>query len=171
MGAVGSWFQIFCRRQQRPEAFYPNIAATHVCALTSDRVTLGLILINGYVSSYMRVVVAIILVTTMLLEAGCHSTPRTTSAELRARHPQWPLTVNDAVTRILAGMSTENKEKIRATKKDDLILYHHGWGTGIRNEFGLWNGNYSLMSDCHADYPDGASMVIIEAVWQRLQTQ
>ena len=119
----------------------------------------------------MRPLVAILLTATLLIGPGCHSKPRTTSAELRAKHPEWPLTVDDAVRRILAPMSAEDKEHIRSTKKDDLILYHHGWGTGIRNQFGLWEGNDSLMADCHADHPDGASMVIIRAVWQRLQTK
>ena len=119
----------------------------------------------------MRAVAAIILAIALLLGAGCHSTPRTTSAELRAKHPDWPLTVDAAVTKILAGMTDADKAAVRAKKKDELIEYHHGWGTGIRNEFGLWHGNYSLLADCHTDVPDGASMVIIEAVWQRLQRE
>lgn len=68
-------------------------------------------------------------------------------------------------------MSEADKAKVKASKKEDLILFHHGWGTSIRNEFGLWRGNEELMRDCHADHPDDASMVIIEAVWQRLQSQ
>ena len=119
----------------------------------------------------MKLFVAIIFAASLLAGIGCHSKPRTTSAELRAKHPDWPLTVNAAVTKILAGMSEANKASVRAKRKHDLIEYHHGWGTGIRNELGLWSGNNSLMTDCHADHPDGASMVIIEAVWERLQTQ
>jgi hypothetical protein len=119
----------------------------------------------------MRLFAAIFFAATLLLWVGCHSTPRTTSAELRAKHPDWPLTVDAAATKILAGMSGADKAAVRAKKKDELIEYHHGWGTGIRNEFGLWHGNDSLMADCHAEHPDGASMVIIEAVWQRLQTE
>jgi hypothetical protein len=81
----------------------------------------------------------------------------------------WPKTVDEAVATILADMKDAHKARVRDTKKEDLILFHHGWGTGIRNEFGLWRGNTNLMAACHADHPDGASMVIIEAVWQRLQ--
>jgi len=119
----------------------------------------------------MRLFATIFFAVSLVLGVGCHSTPRTTSAELRAKHPDWPLTVDAAVTKILAEMSEADKAAVRAKKKDDLILYHHGWGTGIRNEFGLWHGNDSLLADCHTDVPDGASMVIIEAVWQKLQTQ
>ena len=71
----------------------------------------------------------------------------------------------------MAGWSEADKAAFRAKKKDELIEYHLSLGLGIRNYYGLWNGNYSLLADCHTDVPDGASMVIIEAVWQRLQTQ
>jgi hypothetical protein len=66
-------------------------------------------------------------------------------------------------------MKDADRTRIRDTKKEDLISFHHGWGTGIRDEFGLWRGNTNLMTACHADHPDDASMVIIEAVWQKLQ--
>ena len=82
---------------------------------------------------------------------------------------KWPRTVEEAVTRILAGMSDKDKALVKATAKEDLIEFHHGWGTGIRNRFGLWSGNKELLADCHAKEPDEASMVIIEAVWQKLQ--
>jgi hypothetical protein len=86
-----------------------------------------------------------------------------------AERAAWPKTVDEAVTRLLADMEDADKARVRDTKKNDLILFHHGWGTGIRNELGLWRGNTNLMADCHAQHPDDASMVIIEAVWQRLQ--
>jgi hypothetical protein len=102
------------------------------------------------------------------LEAGfrpVHKPYVPTEAERTA----WPKTVDEAVTRLLAGMDDADKARVRDTKKADLILFHHGWGTGIRNDFGLWRGNTSLMTDCHTRIPDEASMAIIEAVWQRLQ--
>ena len=94
-----------------------------------------------------------------------------TSAELRAKHPEWPLTVDDATALILARMSEADKAVLRKKKNNGLIQYHFGWGMGIRNEFGLWEGNYSLMSDCRTEDPDEASLVIIQAVWQRLKAQ
>lgn len=118
----------------------------------------------------MKRLAAICYAAMLLIGIGCQTTPRTTSAELRARHPDWPLTVEDAVTKILAEMSETDKATVRAKKQDELIEYHMSWGLWIRNYYGLWNGNYSLLTDCHTGVPDGASMVIIEAVWQRLQT-
>lgn len=80
-----------------------------------------------------------------------------------------PKTVEEAVNRILAGMDDANKTRVRETPRDKLILFHHGWGTGIRNAFGLWSGNTALLESCGERHPDDASMVIIEAVWARLQ--
>jgi hypothetical protein len=84
---------------------------------------------------------------------------------------QWPTSVEDTVRDLVARLSAEDKERLRATRKEDLIQFHHGWGTGIRNHYGLWRGNQKLIASacgrpCH---PDDASMRIIEAVWQALQ--
>jgi hypothetical protein len=57
---------------------------------------------------------------------------------------------------------------VRGTPRGDLIRFHHGWGTGIRNAFGLWGGNRALLDSCGGGHPDDASMVIIEAVWKHL---
>jgi hypothetical protein len=59
--------------------------------------------------------------------------------------------------------------------KHELIRFHHGWGQAIRNGLGMWRGNTALVKSCseHRDdgfeFPDNASMALIEAVWQHLQ--
>jgi hypothetical protein len=80
----------------------------------------------------------------------------------------WPKTLKEADNQILNERSLEDEEKVRLIKKENLILFHHGWGTGIRNDFGLWRGNSALLNDCQATHPDDDSMVIIEAVWESL---
>ena len=77
----------------------------------------------------------------------------------------WPTSVQAAVADIVKSLSDEDKATLRKTRKSDLIQFHHGWGTGIRNHYGLWRGNDKLIESacgkgCH---PDDASMVIIEA--------
>ena len=85
-----------------------------------------------------------------------------------------PSSVDAVVAELVAGLSAEDKQTLRSTPAEELILYHHGWGTGIRNHYQLWGGNEALLRDacggelCH---PDDASMVIIERVWQALQTR
>lgn len=83
----------------------------------------------------------------------------------------WPRTLEHAVDGILADLSDEDRKSITSQSRDDLVRYHHGWGTGIRNELGLWRGNHALLRDaCDGEpcHPDDASMRIIEAVWDRL---
>lgn len=90
--------------------------------------------------------------------------------EVRA---EWPKTLDEAVKRLLAELSKKEKKALKETKEDDLIMLHHGFGTDIRNVFGLWDGNEELLKSCGGEWihPDSASMVIIEAAWRRLQQE
>ncbi|MDR3177029.1 MAG: hypothetical protein LBU06_10935 [Desulfovibrio sp.] len=96
-----------------------------------------------------------------------------TNAESKLLEPgNWPVTVEAAVADIITSLSPENKEVIRGTKREDLIMFHFSWGMWIRNYYGLWRGNAELIKsacggNCH---PDDASMVIIEKAWETLQT-
>jgi hypothetical protein len=72
---------------------------------------------------------------------------------------------------IISRLPEKDRLLIKNTAKENLIQYHHGWGTSIRNYYGLWRGNKNLLvsacgEPCH---PDDASMKIIEAVWKELQ--
>jgi hypothetical protein len=84
---------------------------------------------------------------------------------------KWPRSVAEAVKSLIAELSEEEKTIIREMAKEDLIKFHHGWGMGIRNEFGLWRGNDELFKDTGAEDPDGASMAIIKAVWEELRME
>ncbi len=93
------------------------------------------------------------------------------SAKLEEEKKTWPKTVDEAVTRILSTMPEKDRKIVRETSKKDLIKFHHGWGTGIRNSFGFWRGNAALLEDTKKKHPDDASMVIINAAWARLQKE
>lgn len=82
-----------------------------------------------------------------------------------------PQTLDQAVDRIVSKLKEDDKLTVKNTPFNDLIQYHHGWGTGIRNSFGLWGDNKELIvsicgpKECH---PDDASMAIIYGVWNKL---
>jgi Domain of unknown function (DUF6794) len=80
----------------------------------------------------------------------------------------YPKTVKEAVALILSEMSLRDKLIIRNTKKEDLIKFNLSWGSEIRNHCGLWD-NDVLMRDISEFHPDGASLRIMEAVWDELQ--
>ncbi len=89
-----------------------------------------------------------------------------------------PKTCDEAVNILLTKIAEEDLSAIRKTTVDGLIIYHHGLGTTIRNEFGLWVGNLSLVIDCNTVFPgrvlsfhpDSVSMLIIEHLWKHLNT-
>jgi len=81
----------------------------------------------------------------------------------------WPSTLKLAVEWSIFSMSEEDRRAVRETKQKDLIRFQRGWGTEIRNRYGLWRGNTDLLADCHTEDPVVASMVIIEAVWLKLK--
>jgi len=78
-------------------------------------------------------------------------------------------TLQEAVDHILLDMDRRDREEIASAEKDKLILFHHGWGTRIRNELGLCQGNKDLLRNIGVTHLDAASMKIIEALWERLQ--
>jgi hypothetical protein len=103
---------------------------------------------------------------------GCKPSPpvkHTSYVPTVAERASWPKTVDEAVARVLTELTEIQKAEVRDTKEKDLISFHYSLGLMIRNEFGLWKGNKSLMADCQASDPDDASFVIVKAVWQKLQ--
>ena len=77
-------------------------------------------------------------------------------------------TMDEVVQDILETLTEGQKADIRSKSKEDLIMYHHGWGTNIRNRYLLWH-NEELLKNIGKEDADDASMVIIEAVWEALK--
>lgn len=80
-----------------------------------------------------------------------------------------PRTLEEAITRFLGGLSSEEREQLRATPEQDLIRYHFGWAAGLRSRFGLWGRNPELLESTGQMHPDSASMEIIRKAWESLQ--
>jgi hypothetical protein len=85
-----------------------------------------------------------------------------------------PRSVTEVVDRIVKEIHPKLRETLLTTKREDLVQFQHGWGTGIRDSLCLWAGNNDqlLRSACKGElcHPEEASMVIMEGVWDRLQT-
>lgn len=112
---------------------------------------------------------AYLLMITVLALSACHKTPTRKHVVTAAERAKWPRTVDEAATRLIREMSKKDREFVRSTPETELFQFHHGWGTGIRNRFGLWRGNDELLADTRTQHPDDASFVIIKEVWTRLQ--
>jgi len=59
----------------------------------------------------------------------------------------WPQTLDDCLTCLDGVLNEENKDSLRRTKRSDLIAWHTSLGRWIRNNFGLWERNFPLLSD------------------------
>jgi hypothetical protein len=86
---------------------------------------------------------------------------------------QWPATIDEAVGVVIAALSDDERASIAALAQAELIGLHFGLGAWIRNNLGLWKGNDALTQAIRERdpeiHPDDASMVIVEAVWERLR--
>jgi hypothetical protein len=83
-----------------------------------------------------------------------------------------PSTIDEAAAYLLDSMSDADKTRLKNMPKDDLIGLHFGLGMYIRNQLGLWGKNEKMMASEKSYYfdPDSISMMIIEAMWKKLQS-
>jgi hypothetical protein len=60
------------------------------------------------------------------------------------------------------GFSETPKNEVRSR------LYM-GFGTGMRNQFGLWGDNQPLRDSCATNDPEGCSVVILDRLWESVR--
>ena len=69
----------------------------------------------------------------------------------------------------------EEQLSFKHAPKDKLIEYHHSLGRNIRNRLKLWENEWVPDIKDGVDYspkhPDAISQRIIEAVWEKAQTE
>ena len=85
-----------------------------------------------------------------------------------------PLTIDEAVTTIINDLPLLDRTRLSAMKAEELDLIDRQVGSQIAKDFRLWGGNDFLLSDCLSaaqqyDEPTDPTLVIIHAVWQKLQ--
>lgn len=108
---------------------------------------------------------------------GILLSPAAASGDDDAVRAQWPASCDEAVSQLLRTLPEGDRATIRATARGDLVRFHHGLGTRIRNGFGLWQGNTALMQSCLEPgegaqaHPDDVSMIIIERAWRALRAR
>lgn len=102
-----------------------------------------------------------------LVLAAC--APRVADAPQNAALPS---TVDEAVDRLLSDLPADDVDWMRRNPKDSVTSHlYMGYGKGVRNRFGLWSGNDALLKSCGTEDPEGCSVVILEAMWDRVQAQ
>ena len=58
---------------------------------------------------------------------------------------------------------------LRNPKKEVVFTLYRPFGTGVRNEFGLWGSNQELRQSCGDNDPEGCSVVILNRLWESVR--
>ena len=100
----------------------------------------------------------------VLIIAGCVS-------QMQIYKKQYPKSKEEAFSILDTLLSTQDKDQIKNSRKDNLINYHFSLGMYIRNHFGLWAGNEMLSESFEIDentHPDDISGIILDQYWEYL---
>lgn len=82
-----------------------------------------------------------------------------------------PKTVDEAVQVLKTKwLKPQDREWILRNTKDEVWgRLYLGFGTGVRNEFGLWGDNQPLHDSCGTKDPEGCSSVILNRLWESVR--
>lgn len=87
------------------------------------------------------------------------------------RHRSYiPMDLDDAMDELDRTINAKDQERIR-TSKEESVMYHHGFGTGLRNGWGLWGGSRlaQWFNEKGIFHPDDMSGIILDAWFCRLR--
>jgi len=84
-----------------------------------------------------------------------------------------PTDLEDCFAELHRMLSPEEVEKMQSGTERDMIRYHHGFGTWLRNNWGLWGGSrlakwFNAQGVNHAD---DMSTIILMSFWRHLNDQ
>jgi hypothetical protein len=82
-----------------------------------------------------------------------------------------PKTVDEAV-QVLKTKWLKPKDRdwiLRNSKDEVLDRLYMGFGTGMRNQFGLWGDNQALRDSCGTQNPEACSEVILYKLWESVR--
>jgi hypothetical protein len=83
-----------------------------------------------------------------------------------------PRTVDEAVS-ILKTRWLSPKDLdwlLRNPQKQAVATLYRPFGTGVRNQFGLWGENQQLRDSCGENNPEGCSVVIFNRLWESVRS-
>jgi hypothetical protein len=86
--------------------------------------------------------------------------------------PNVPRTVDEAVLILKTKwLSAKNLDwLLRNPQKQAVATLYRPFGTGVRNQFGLWGENQQLRDSCGVNDPEGCSVVIFNRLWESVRS-
>jgi glutathione peroxidase-family protein len=84
-----------------------------------------------------------------------------------------PKDLEDAFSELKKMLSPALLNEIRLKSEKDVIEYHHGFGTWLRNNWGLWAGSRlaQYFRQLGINHPDDMSGIILTSFWRYLHSQ
>ena len=82
-----------------------------------------------------------------------------------------PKTVDQAVQTLKTKwLKSKDLDWILRNPKEQVVgTLYRPFGTGVRNEFGLWGDNQALHNSCGDKDPEGCSVVILDRLWESVR--
>ena len=107
---------------------------------------------------------------------ACASAPAPESSPVcGARRPAnyVPIDLEDSLLQLACTLDSDVVDEMREGSEKNMVLYHHGLGTGLRNGWGLWKGSRlsKYFNEIGLVHPDDMSGVILTSFWRRLHGQ
>ena len=84
-----------------------------------------------------------------------------------------PKDLEDAFVELKKMLSSALLDEIRLKSEKDMILYHHGFGTWLRNNWGLWASSRlaQYFNQLGINHPDDMSGIILTSFWRHLHSK
>lgn len=84
-----------------------------------------------------------------------------------------PKDLDDAFVELQKMLSPALLDEIRLKSEKEMITYHHGFGTWLRNYWGLWAGSRlaQYFNQLGINHPDDMSGTILTSFWRHLHAQ
>ena len=84
-----------------------------------------------------------------------------------------PTDLDDCFKELKKMLPAELVEKMKSGPEKDMIKYHHGLGTWLRNNWGLWAGSRlrEYFKKLGLAHPDDMSSVVLKSFWRHLNNK
>src|SRR5262245_11148723 len=81
-----------------------------------------------------------------------------------------PHDLADALIELDRIMGTKGRDDVIRATEDGMIEYHHGLGTWLRNNWGLWGGSRlsEYFHQLGIRHPDDMSAIIFDSYWRKV---
>lgn len=84
-----------------------------------------------------------------------------------------PKDLDDCFAELRRILPEKTVEAMKTGSEDDMVLYHHGLGTWLRNNWGLWKGSRlsKWFNEKGIRHADDMSGIILDSFWRHLNGQ